>query len=177
MLIELQKSPTSIDSFKKNVRLWSGTMREQINVTYEVIVPLIPLWPSFRRQPGILNTSPLSFPNRFSTSRHTLRGPKIVKPLTKKSGKKEKSLKRLVTVLITSALKRLTWTMPQRQLSNKFRISSTLSPSEKNLCRLYSTQKVRSIPFDVGAQLLLLRNWASESGQLLKIPWRDILGG
>ena len=141
-------------------------MRKEINVTHEVIVPLIPPWPSSRRQPGILKTSLLSFPNRLSTSRPTLCGPRMARLPTRKSGRKEKSLRRLVTVLITSALKKLTWTVPRKQLLNKFRVSGTLPPSEKNLRRLYSTQEVRSMPFDVGAQLLLPRNWASESGQI-----------
>ena len=99
----------------------------------------------------------------LSTSRHTLRGQRMARPPTRKSGRKEKSLRRLVTVLITSALKRLTWTVPRRQLSNVFCASGTLPPSEKNLCRLYSTQEVRSILYTLPS----LRNWACGSDQVL----------
>ena len=51
----------------------------------------------------------------------------------------------------------------QTNSTNKFRASGTLPPSEKNLCRLYLTQEVRSMTYT----LLLLRNWASKSGQSL----------
>ena len=164
MLTEHQKSPTSIDSFKKDIRLRLRTMWEEINVTHEVIVLLIPPWPSSRHQPEILETSPLSFPNRLSTSRHTLHVPRMARSPTRKSGRKKKSLRRLVTVLMTSALKKRMWTVSRKQLSNKFHASDTLPPSEKNLCQLYSTQEVRSMPFDIRAQLLSLRDYASESG-------------
>ena len=88
--------------------------------------------------------SPPPTPKRLrpSSSPYPPCSPKVARPPTRKSGRKEKSLRRLVTVLITSALKRLTWTVPRRQLSNVFCASGTLSPSAKNLCRLYSTQKV-----------------------------------
>ena len=69
MLTELQKSPTSFDSFEKGVSLRSR--------------------PSSRRQPGTLETSSLSFPNRLSTSGHTLRGPRMARPTTRKSGRTE----------------------------------------------------------------------------------------
>ena len=65
MLTELQKSPTSFDSFEKGVSLRSR--------------------PSSRRQPGTLETSHLSFPNRLSTSGHTLRGPRMARLTTRKS--------------------------------------------------------------------------------------------
>ena len=73
MLTEFQKSPTSFDSFEKGVSLRSR--------------------PSSRRQPGTLETSPLSFPNKLSTSGHTLRGPRMARPTTKRSGKTETSQK------------------------------------------------------------------------------------
>ena len=41
-----------------------------------------------------------------------------------------------MTVLVTSALKRLIWTIPRRLLSNEFYVSGILPPSEKNLCWL-----------------------------------------
>ena len=80
-----------------------------ISAAHKVTVRLIPPWPSSRRQPGILKMSPPHPPlDILNTSRHTLRGSRMAKPPTRKSGRKKKSLRRLVTVLITSALKRLT---------------------------------------------------------------------
>ena len=69
MLTKLQKSPISFDSFKKGVRFRSR--------------------PSSRRQPGTLETNPLFFPNRLSTSNHTLYGPRMAKPKTRKFEKTE----------------------------------------------------------------------------------------
>ena len=88
--------------------------------------------------------SPPPTPKRLrpSSSPYPPRGPKVARPPTRESGRKKKSLRRLVTVLITSALKKLTWTVPGRQLLNVFYASGTLPSSEKNLCWLYSTQKV-----------------------------------
>ena len=247
MLTKLQKSPNSFDSFEKDSSSGSdgttqvGTRQlgriswridslqprppsseRWISVAQEVTVRLIPPWPSFRRQPEILETSP-HIPRCLS------RGPRMARPLTKKSGRNKKAaslrlqasperlhpkrrclcpqhsqyvlqgpepshlfqkwreeslrnkvsqakeeqkhLRRLV-VLVTSALMRLTWTVPWRLLSNEFRASG-LPPSEKKLCWLYLTQEVRLMPYT----LPLLRNWASELGQLRKIPWWSILGG
>ena len=73
MLTELQKSPTSFDSFEKGVSLRSR--------------------PSSRRQPGTLETSHLFFPNRLSIRRHTLRGSRIERPTTRKFGRMEKPQK------------------------------------------------------------------------------------
>ena len=64
-------------------------MREEICVFPKVIASPTPPWPSSKRQPRILKTSPLPLPTRLSTSRHTLRGPRIARPLTRKSGKTE----------------------------------------------------------------------------------------
>ena len=65
MLTEFQKSPTSFNSFEKSVSLWSK--------------------PSSRRQLGTLETSPLFFPNRLSTSGHTLCDPRIARLMRRKS--------------------------------------------------------------------------------------------
>ena len=73
MLTELQKSPTSFDSFEKGVSFLSR--------------------PNSRRQPGTLETSYLFFPNRLSTSGHTLRSPRMARLTTRKSGRTETTQK------------------------------------------------------------------------------------
>ena len=91
MLTKLLKSPTSFIFFQKGVSLWSRS--------------------NSRHQPGTLETSPLSFPNRLSTSRHTLGGPRKASSPIRKSGKTE-TIQKISDVLITSALNKLTWTVP-----------------------------------------------------------------
>ena len=96
---------TSIISFKKNVSFrsrprWNNAGGDQRAL--EVIVRLIPTWPSSRRQPGILKTSPPHPPlgilrtsphvPRTDTPRtHILRGPRMARPPTRKSGRNKKA--------------------------------------------------------------------------------------
>ena len=93
MLKELQKNLTSIDSFKKDVSLLSGTMREEINVAYKVIVRLILTWPSSKCQPGILETSPpylllgILETSPHISRIHIFRSPRMARPPTRKSEK------------------------------------------------------------------------------------------
>ena len=87
MLTVLQKSSTLFDSFEKGVSFWSK--------------------PNSRHQPRTLETSPLSFPNRLSISRHTFCDPRRASLLTRKSGR-IKTTQKTGDVLITSALKKLT---------------------------------------------------------------------
>ena len=62
------------------------------SVSYEIIIPLVPPWPSSRRQPKILETSLLHPPlGILETSPHvscihTPRGPKVAKPPKKAFG-------------------------------------------------------------------------------------------
>ena len=73
MLTEIQKSPTSFDSFKKGVSFRSR--------------------PSSRRQLGSLETNPLFFANRLNISGHTFCGPRMARPMTRKSEKTETTQK------------------------------------------------------------------------------------
>ena len=78
---------------------------------------------------GILRTSPY-VPHGPSHK------PKMARPPRRTFGRskeEQRQLKKLVTVLVTSALKKLTWTVPRKLLLNEFHLSSTLLPSEKNL--------------------------------------------
>ena len=101
---------------------------EWIGIAHKIIIPLILPWPSSKpRLLGILETSPLSFLNRLNTSCHTFYDPRRASFLTRKSGRTETTQK-TSDVLITFALKRLTWTVPRRLLSNKFRASVRSMP-------------------------------------------------
>ena len=124
MLTELQKSPTSFDSFEKGVNLRSR--------------------PSSRLQPGTLETSHLSFPNRLSTSGHTLRGPRMARPTTRKSGRTETSQK------------------TSDSFGNLCVEKTNLDGAPGEFSNEPHASR-KSIPYTLPS----LRNWASESGQSL----------
>ena len=77
ILTELQKSPTSFNSFEKDVSLWSESREKEldcwdtsnwISVTHEVIIQLILPWPCSRPQLlRVLETCPLPPQKRLNT--------------------------------------------------------------------------------------------------------------
>ena len=168
------------------------------SAAHELIIPLTP-WPSFRHQPGILETSP-HIPCTNTPCTQILCGPRMARPPARNHKRDWKDSTPAIGVHTPNVA-----STAHKDLSNltcfnsdrkghyatkcpkpkknkgysrmnsviKFRAFNTLPPSEKNLCWLYLTQEMRSMPYT----LPLLKNWASESGQLRKIPWRDIFGG